>query len=48
MKPLTDFGDRCNIIARSVSWSADSQSLYAAIAEIETDIVSFDGLIARE
>jgi hypothetical protein len=46
IKPLTDFGDRCNIIARSVSWSADSQSLFAAIAEIETDIVLFDGLIA--
>jgi Tol biopolymer transport system component len=46
IKPLTDFGDRCNIIARSVSWSADSRSLFAAIAEIETDIVLFDGLIA--
>jgi Tol biopolymer transport system component len=45
MKQLTDFGDRCNVIARSVSWSADSQSLFAAVAETETDIVLFDGLI---
>jgi serine/threonine protein kinase len=45
MKPLTDFGDRCNVIARSVSWSADGQSLFAAVAETETDIVLFDGLI---
>jgi Tol biopolymer transport system component len=45
MKQLTDFGDRCNVIARSVSWSADSQFLFAAIAETETDIVLFDGLI---
>jgi serine/threonine protein kinase len=45
MKQLTDFGDRCNVIARSVSWSADSQFLFAAVAEIETDIVLFDGLI---
>ena len=45
MKPLTDFGDRSNIIARSVSWSADGQSLFAAVAETETDIVLFDGLI---
>jgi Tol biopolymer transport system component len=45
MKPLTDFGDRCTVIARSVSWSADSQFVFAAVAEIETDIVLFDGLI---
>jgi Tol biopolymer transport system component len=45
MKQLTDFGDRCNVIARSVSWSADSQFLFAAVAEIDTDIVLFDGLI---
>jgi Tol biopolymer transport system component len=44
-KQLTDFGDRCNVIARSVSWSADSQFLFAAVAETETDIVLFDGLI---
>jgi hypothetical protein len=45
MKQLTDFGDRCNVIARSVSWSADSLFLFAAVAETETDIVLFDGLI---
>jgi eukaryotic-like serine/threonine-protein kinase len=45
MKALTDFGDRCNVIARSVSWSADGQFIFAAVAEIETDIVLFDGLI---
>jgi WD40 repeat protein len=45
IRPLTDFGDRSNVIARSVSWSADGQSLFAAIAETETDIVLFDGLI---
>jgi hypothetical protein len=45
MKQLTDFGARCNTIARSVSWSADDPSPFAAIAETETDIVLFDGLI---
>ncbi len=45
MKQLTDFGDRCNIIARSVSWSADSQFVFAAVAETEIDIVLLDGLI---
>jgi len=47
MKPLTDFGDRCTVIARSVSWSADSQSFFAAVAETETDVVLFDGLLSR-
>jgi Tol biopolymer transport system component len=32
-KQLTDFGDRCTVIARSVSWSADSQFIFAAVAE---------------
>ena len=45
MKPLTAFGDRPNVIARSVSWSADCQFLFAAVAETETDVVLFDGLI---
>jgi hypothetical protein len=45
MKPLTDFGNRSIIIGRSVSWSADSQYLYAAVAEAETDVLLFDGLI---
>jgi Tol biopolymer transport system component len=45
MQQLTDFGDRCNVIARSVSWSADSQYLFAAVAETETDVVLFNGLI---
>jgi Tol biopolymer transport system component len=45
MKPLTDFGDRSVVIARSISWSADNQYLYAAVAETETDVVLLDGLI---
>jgi hypothetical protein len=45
MKPITDFGGRPIEIARSISWSADSRYIYAAVAEIETDIVPFDGLI---
>ena len=45
MRAITDFGDRSILIARSVSWSADSRHLFAAVAEVETDIVLFDGLI---
>ena len=45
MQPLTDFGDRSVALHRSVSWSADSRHIYAAVAENDTDIVSIDGLI---
>jgi Tol biopolymer transport system component len=45
MKQLTDFRDRSIVISRSVSWSADSQYLYAAVAEAETDVLLFEGLI---
>jgi hypothetical protein len=42
---LTDFEERSIVISRSVSWSADSRYLYAAVAETETDVLLFDGLI---
>ena len=45
MKPVTDFGERTVVIARSVSWSVDGQSLYAAVAEVGTDIVLLNGLL---
>ena len=45
LTPLTDFGNRSVLIARSLSWSGDSQSIYAAVAEIEADVVLFDGLV---
>jgi serine/threonine protein kinase len=43
--PLTDFGERPTIIAREVSWAPDGGSIYAAVAEIQGDIVALDGLI---
>jgi serine/threonine protein kinase/WD40 repeat protein len=42
--PVIDLGDRPTIIARQVSWSPDG-SIYAAVAEINEDIVLLDGLI---
>ena len=45
MRQVTDFGDRQITIARSICWSPDSQSIYAAVAESETDIVLIDGLL---
>ena len=45
LQPLTDFGDRQTLITRGISWSADSRSLYAAVADVQTDIVLIDGLI---
>jgi len=45
LKKLTDFGRRSILIGRSVSWSADSRFLFAAVAETETDVVLLNGLI---
>jgi Tol biopolymer transport system component len=45
LKPLTDFGDRQTLITRGVSWSPDSRSVYAAVADVQTDIILIDGLI---
>jgi len=45
MKPITDFGDRSVLITRGVSWTHDSQHVYAAVNETQTDIVLLDGLI---
>jgi Tol biopolymer transport system component len=42
---VTDFGDRAIFIARRVSWSADGQSIFAAIGEGDADIVLLSGLI---
>jgi Tol biopolymer transport system component len=45
MTPVTDFGDRFVTMTRSVSWSRDSQHIYAAVAETQTDVVLLDGLL---
>jgi hypothetical protein len=43
---VTDFGERSVLIARRVPWSADSRCIYAAVEEIEGDVVLLDGLLA--
>ncbi len=43
-KQITDFGDRATFIARRVSWSADGESVVAALGEGDSDIVLMDGL----
>ena len=44
MRQITDFGRRAILIARTVSWSSDSQSVYAAVAEMDADIVLLEGI----
>ena len=44
MRQITDFGRRAIMIARSVGWSSDSQSIYAAVAEMDADIVLLEGI----
>jgi Tol biopolymer transport system component len=43
-RQLTDFGQRATFISRSVSWSSDGGSIYAALAEGEADVVLLAGL----
>ena len=45
MRAVTDFGDRAVFIARSVSWSPDGRRIYAAVADVDADVVLIDGLI---
>jgi len=41
---ITDF-KRPTLIARQVSWAPDGKSLYAAVVDIDADIMSFDGML---
>jgi Tol biopolymer transport system component len=43
-RQLTDFGQRATLIARRVSWSSDGRSIYAAVAEGDSDVVLLGGL----
>jgi Tol biopolymer transport system component/predicted Ser/Thr protein kinase len=45
MRRLTDFGQRPIAITRRVSWSPDSRYIFAAVGEMDADIVMLDGLI---
>ena len=45
MRPVTDFGTRAVIIARRVTWSSDGKSVYAAVADVDSDVVVLSGLI---
>ena len=44
MRKLTEF-DRSVMIARRVAWSPDDKSIYAAVAEMEANVVRLDGLL---
>jgi Tol biopolymer transport system component len=45
MYPVTDFGDRAVLIARRVAWSPDGRALYAAVADVDSDVVLLGGLL---
>jgi eukaryotic-like serine/threonine-protein kinase len=45
LRQITDFGQRRTIIARRASWSSDSRSLFAALAEADSDIVLMEGIL---
>lgn len=45
LRQLTDFGQRSILIMRRISWSPDSQYLFAAVDENGADIVLLDGIL---
>ena len=47
LKQVTDFGQRATLIARQVSWSRDNKYIFAALVEVDADIVLIDGVIQR-
>ena len=47
MRQIADFGQRTILIARSVSWSGDSRSVYAAAAEMNAESCSWRASASR-
>ena len=45
MRRLTDFGSRSVLITRRISWSPDSKYIYAAVADVDSDVVLLHGLL---
>jgi len=45
MRQITEFRDRLVLIVRRISWSPDGKYIYAAVADIDADIVLLDGLL---
>jgi Tol biopolymer transport system component/DNA-binding winged helix-turn-helix (wHTH) protein len=45
LRAVADFGSRRTFIARRVSWSSDDRFLYAAVGDVDADIVRIDGMI---
>lgn len=45
-RQITDLGQRPTLIGRQVSWSRDGKFIYAAVAEIDSDIVLLDGVVS--
>lgn len=44
LRKLTEFEGRRALIARRVSWSSDSEFIYAAVGDGDADVVLLDGL----
>jgi hypothetical protein len=43
-RKLTDFGQMNVMIARRIAWARDGRSLYAAVSQLESDIVRLVGV----
>lgn len=45
LRPITDYGTRATLIVRHAAWAPDSKSVYAAVADVDADIVLIDNLL---
>jgi hypothetical protein len=43
-RQLTDFRPRNVVIARRIGWARDGRSIYAALSEVDSDVVMVLGL----
>ncbi len=45
LRQVTDFQQRATLIGRQVSWSRDNKYIFAALVEMDTDVVLLEGTL---
>jgi hypothetical protein len=45
LRQVTDFEERPTLIGRQVSWSSDDRAIFAAVLEMDADVVQLEGVL---
>ena len=45
LRRITDYGERAILIGRQVSWSNDDRAIFAAVLEMDADVVQLEGVL---